>query len=290
MLKESFYFLALLLPVLPAAAAPTKAPAKTPIVFIEEIKSSEIFDVLSYPARLIPKVNATLVSDVDGVVQSISAPLGQKVKRGQKVMTLKSTDPVYDYAPFSLNAQVAGIVSSIEVTEGTRIVKGQKLAQITDPGKVKITIEVSVADFSAIRPGLEGSLSVPGLAEPIGVKVIGISPLVDAATGSATAELAALQGAPALPPGAIGKVIFRAREHQGVQIPEGSVTFKGPDPFVRIVEGEQAKYVPVQLGETRQGFVEVVKGLNVGQKVIVRANAFVAEGEKVEIQKSEPKS
>lgn len=292
MLKKFCYFLGLILFFCrPAPGAPTKAAPKTPLVFVSELKSSEIYDVLSYPARLIAKVNATLISDVDGIVQTIAAPLGTKVRRGQRVMVLKSTDPVYDYAPFALNAQVAGIVSGVEVTEGSRISKGQKLAQITDPSKVKITIEVSVADFSAIRTGLEGQLYVPGLEDNVAVKVLGISPLIDPATGSATAELALEdKAAPSLPPGAIGKVVFRAREHTGIQIPEGSVTYRGPDPFVRVVDNGTAKYVRVQLGETRQGLVEVLKGLSLGQNVIVRANTFVAEGEKVEIQKSEPKS
>lgn len=275
-----------------ARTAPSPTSQKTPLVFVESAKATPIRDVLSYPARLIPKIHATMLSDIDGVVQTILAPLGQRVVRGQKIMVLKSTDPVYDYAPFSLTAQVPGIISAIEVTEGSRVTKGQRLGQITDPSKLKITIEVSVGDFSAIRTGLTGDLFVTGVPEKVAVRVLGVSPVVDPGTGSATAELAVVEKTKAtmLPPGAIGKVSFQVREHSGIQIPESALGYKGPEPFVRVVEAGKAKFVKVQLGESRQGLVEVVKGISEGQSLIVRSNTFVAEGESVEVQTMEPKS
>src|SRR5262249_23309050 len=157
--------------------------------------------------RLIPKINATILSESDGIVKEIVTPLGRPVSRRQKLLVLMHTDPVYDYAPFVVEAPVKGVVSSVEVTEGSRVVRGQKLAAITDPSQITIVVEVAVSDLSAIRAGMPGELKLAGDENRIPVKVRGISPFVDPATGTATCELSLAQPGEArlLPAGFVGE-------------------------------------------------------------------------------------
>src|SRR5262249_47030293 len=82
-----------------SGAAPDKAAA---VVFGKAVQSTELFEVLSYPARVVPKVNSTVLAEVDGVVTRIHAPLGQSVGRRQKLITISHTDPVYQYAPVTI--------------------------------------------------------------------------------------------------------------------------------------------------------------------------------------------
>lgn len=271
-------------------AAPT-TPPKTPIVFTDTIRSSELFDTLTYPARLSPTINATLLAETEGIVSRIVAPLGKQVSKGQTLLSLRNTDPVYDYAPLNVKAPVAGIISSVDVTEGTRVMKGQKIATITDPEKVFIVIEIAASDLGTIRAAMKGELTIPGQA-PIGVEVTGVSPFVDPATGSATAQLKLVEKekAASLPPGLIGRVSFRAREHKGIQIPEFALTYKGETPFARVVDKGKAKFISVELGQSRRGLVEVLKGLEEGATLILRANSFVADGEEVIVQAPGSKS
>lgn len=284
-------FFVLTLCVLPVAAFAAKEPAgdedkePAPIVFVDKVKTSELFDVLSYPARLIPKTTATLLSEADGIVRKISTPLGTPVKKNETVATIGNTDPVYQYAPMSVRSPVAGVVSSVEITEGSRVTRGQRLLTITDPTKIKIQVEIAAADLPTFKPGLIGKLTVPSQDGESTVKVVGISPFVDPATGTATAELLPDgKSKMALPPGLIGRVTFRAHDHSGIQIPESAVIYRGQSTVVRVVEKGKARYVPVTLGATRRGLIEVLKGLGAGTQVIVRASAFIAEGEKVEVQ------
>ena len=60
--------------------------------------------------------------------------------------------------------------------------------------------------------------------------------------------------------------------------------FRGKDPFVRIIENNKAKYLPVTLGSTRQGLVEIIKGLTEGAQVITRATSYVADGDTVTVE------
>jgi len=273
-----------------AKEKPQEKP-KGPLVFAETVKPAHIYDLLTYPARLVPKINATLLAETDGVVEKILTSLGTTVNRNQVIMRLNHTDPVYKYAPVLVRTPVGGVVSGVEVTEGSRVAQGAKLGTIIDPLKLKIQIEVAVSDMQDITRGLEGDLRIPGEDKPFPVKVIGRSPFADPATGTASAELSLTdtrKGAPKLPPGMVGTVSFRARDHVGVEVPEDAIVYRGQDAFLRVVEKGKAKYQQVALGQTRSGSVEILKGLNAGQSVIVRASSYVGNGEEVNSQAITP--
>ncbi len=263
-----------------------------PTVFTEKVKAIALHERLTYPARLVSKTTAALLAETDGVVKKISSPLGRAVKRGEAVLTIANTDPIYQYAPMIVRSPVAGVVSAVEVTEGSRVAKGQRVALVTDPAQIKILIEVAAADLFAITHGSKGDLSVTSHDQQVPVEVIGVSPFVDSGTGTATVELSvAAHEKVSLPPGLIGKVSFKVREHQGVEVPESAVVYRGREPALRVVEKGKAKYVMVTLGPSRQGKVEIAKGVAEGSEVIVRSSGFVSEGEEVKVQPVEgPKS
>jgi multidrug efflux pump subunit AcrA (membrane-fusion protein) len=266
-------------------AAPEPEASKIPTVFILQAKAIPLFDRLTYPARLTPKVNAQILAESDGVVQKIEMPLGRPVRRNQRLMTLKHTDPIYDFALVSVLAPVKGVVSSIDVTEGTVVAKGQKLAAVTDPHQVRIVLEVASSDLSSVHPGLTADLRLPGQENAIHVRVTGISPFIDAATGTATCEMDLVgKGPETLPPGMMGRVVFRVREHKGYEIPESAVVYRGNQTYLRLVKDTKAKLSPVGLGQTRRGMVEILSGLEEDDAVVVRSSTYVAEGETVKTE------
>jgi HlyD family secretion protein len=268
-----------------AGAAPTKIVSVSAMT----AKPTELYTLLTYPARIQPKVNASLLSETEGVVSDIPAPLGKVVRKNQRVMVIKNTDPLYDYAPFQVLAPVSGVVSNMDVTVGSRVSRGQKLASITDPKNILITIEVAASDLSSIQNDLAGELRLPGEEKTFSLKVRGVSPFIDPGTGTATAELipTAKEKVPALVPGRVGQVSFRTKLHKGFEVPESAVVFKGAETFLRVVEDGKAKYVSVTLGPRRQGQVEILKGVSEGAEIITRAGGFVGEGDPVTVEKAE---
>ncbi len=279
--------LAVLLVKVGLGARMRSSPPTAPMVTAKAIQFSEVFDSLIYPARLISRVNATLMAETDGVVKTLNRRLGSRVQSGEPILTLVNPDPVYTFAPFEVHSPVAGVISALWVTQGTRVARGDKLGTITDPAQVQAAIEVTVADLSAVLVGIQGQLELPGNDEPLTVQVTGISPLVDPATGTATAELKVVQNKRLPPPGVIGRVRFRARAHQGLQLPESAIFYRGDKPLVRVLDGEQAKFREVKLGVAREGNFEILQGLKPGETVVLRTNTFISDGEKVTIEKAD---
>lgn len=264
-----------------------KSTVKKPLVFVKKAEITELSEILTYPARIEPRIRATVVAEADGVVTKILAPLGSVVKAGQRLVVIKNTDPVYRYAPMSITAPVAGIVSQVEVSEGSRVARGDKVALVTDPTQARVTVEVTADDIKSIRPGLEAEMQLPGIgAEKVKLKVRGMSPFVDPSTGTASCELELADGKSGKlpPPGVIARVSFKANVRKGISLPDSVITYRGKDPYVRIIDGGKAKLIGVVIGRKQAGEVEILKGLKVGDVVVERTSKFVADGEDVEIQ------
>ncbi len=265
---------------------------KKPIVFTKSIQLIELSETLTYPARVEPRIRASVVAENDGVVTKIRAPLGNTVKAGSPILVIRNTDPVYQYSPMVVTSPVAGVVSRVEVTEGSRVARGDKLVMVTDPDQVRVVVEVTAQDVASIKPGLQAELKMAGQEDGLKVRVRGISPFVDPATGTASCELELDRKASkkSLPPlGVIGRVLFKVNVRNGVSIPDAAITYRGKEPFVRVVADGKAKLVPVKIGRKEAGQVEVLKGLKAGDELVERSSGFVADGEAVEVQQSNKK-
>ena len=254
-------------------------------VFVKKVESRDLFDLLSYPARVHSRVNAAVLSEVDGIVTQIPVILGKKVRVRDTLMILSHTDPIYQYAPVRVASPIRGMVSSIDVTVGSHVASGQKLASVINPEDLEIQVQIPAQDLSVIQNGLQGEFKTPGQDQSLSVRVLGVSPFVDPTTGTASAQLRILSQIPVpLTPGIQGQVIFKAHQHEGFSIPESAIIYKGKDAFVRTVENEHIKQIQVELGPKQRGQVEILKGLKGGEYLVERASRFVGDGEAVKVE------
>lgn len=281
-----------LLPALLATQAALAAPTPTPQVFAMELSPKTMSETLSFPTRVIPKVQSSLLSETDGVVSEILAPLGTAVKKGQLVMKVKHTDPVYRYADVEVRSRIAGIVAQMDVTEGAQVTRGAKLAVVTDPQQVRLSLEVPAADLSSMQQGLEGEFKASSGAAPVKVRVRGIAPSVDAATATASAELEVLSDK-RLPVGLIGQSSFQVNTRQGYSVPEHAVFYKGDQAYIRTLfkdgDKDKAKHVAVNLGAKIRGNVEILSGVTGTVTMVERTSKSVADGDVVEVKTPEIK-
>ena len=264
---------------------------KQAVVFTRHVRAGSISDLLNYPARIRAKINATVLSESDGIVKEVLVTLGKQVRNRQTLMVLIHTDPVYQYAPVRVQAPTEGIVSVLDVTPGTHVVHGQKLAAIINPAQIEILTEIPAQDLAVMKKEMVGEFRFPGLETPVRVKVVGISPFVDPTTGTALAQLDILSKLNQIfSPGVQGQVVFKANEHQEFLIPDSALIYKGKDSFIRVIENKKIRQIQVHLGGKQRGNVEILKGLSGGMELVERASRFVADGETVTIENLEAPS
>jgi multidrug efflux pump subunit AcrA (membrane-fusion protein) len=306
-LSVSVLFFALGLALHYSHAKPAPAPVEKAKVLVLETHPTDDTHRLLVPALVEARVSSLVTAEVEGLVIKIKKPLGSQVKAGDVVMYVKNADPSFTYAAVPVRAPVAGVVSQLMPALMTRVNRGDRLFTVMNPQSLKITAEIPGSDLAYIKPGSLGSFK-QDLAQPTGIpiRVTGISPLVDARTGTAAAELEfvppqtkkelkggktaqAAAPAPGLPAiGSVGHALFETSLGQVLLIPESSLGYSDGKPMVKVIDSAGlVKRKPVVLGEQRESLLVVKSGLDAGEKLIVRANRSIKEGESVDVESPE---
>jgi multidrug efflux pump subunit AcrA (membrane-fusion protein) len=266
-------------------------PEKLKTVFVSKTEKKELFDLLAYPTKVLPKKSSRLLAETEGVVESIRFNLGDTVKKGQPLIVIKHTDPVYQFRPFTLNSPIDGVVAEIHETQGSMVSKGTLLVTITDPTEYKMRFDVTATDLRLLKKGMTGvfKLKKESDANSIPVSISGISPLVSPVTGTAQAELAinlpqdSKLSAP--PIGSMGHVEFHVNKHKGIMVKSDAVTYYGHKTFLYLLDKEIVKKTEVKLGDERMGEIEILSGIEEGATLIERFSEHLEDGEKVKVEK-----
>jgi len=177
-----------------------------------------------------------------------------------------------------LRSQTNGVVIEMMARDGMRFMPGEPLFQIADLSNVWIVASVFEQDLGFLRPGQMAAVSVtayPG--RTFTGRVTFVYPTVEPETRTARIRIELPNEDGLLKPDLYGTVEIEAGESvAAVAIPESAVLDSGTRQAVLIDLGGGA-FEPreVELGSRGDGYVEVVKGLAAGQRVVVNGNFLI---------------
>jgi membrane fusion protein, copper/silver efflux system len=177
-----------------------------------------------------------------------------------------------------LRSPADGVVIEKAARAGMRFMPGEPLFQIADLANVWIVANVFEQDLGLVHAGQMATVSLaayPG-REFTG-KVTFVYPTVQPETRTARIRIELPNEAGVLKPDLYGTVKIEAGETvAAVSIPESAVLDSGTRRVVLIDRGGGA-FEPreVELGARGDGYVEVVKGLSDGDKVVVDGNFLI---------------
>lgn len=278
------------------AATQAKVEAKPKAIF-QEI--SEIADTkkLLFPALVEAKVNSQITADFDAYVKKVLKPIGATVKASEVIMYLENKDPAFTYAAVAVRAPVSGVLSQMDVQQMSKVSKGERLFAVISPKLLKISVEVPSSQVALLKAGAEGTFKSSGLDEQLPVKVIGVSPVVDPRSGTATAVIEFDQAKfknkeVNLPSaGTVGQVLFETVLGKVILIPENSLSYFEGKPTVRVIDAQNKSHRrAIELGEQREDLFVIKAGLKTGDKVVVRSNRNLKDDEEVEAENSNAKN
>jgi multidrug efflux pump subunit AcrA (membrane-fusion protein) len=279
-----------------AAIAPNAATEDHPKVLLQEIKPLEDKRRVIVPVKVEAKIQSLVTADIEGHVTKILKPLGATVKAGEVILYLENRDPGFTYAAVPVRAPVSGVLSYLWATQMAKMSRGDKLFTVINPKSLKLTAEFPSSDLGIVRTGLSGEFSSESQRDlKLGVRIVGISPLVDARTGTAAAEFELMNSSSGrvLPPpiGTVGQATFEITQGSIFMVPEASIIFQDGKPMVRVMNAEhKVGKKSVELGEQRDSSFVIKSGVLSGDQVVVRASRPLKETDIVEVEKSEEKT
>lgn len=184
-------------------------------------------------------------------------------------------------ARLTVHSPVSGVVSEITVREGTTVASGAPMFRINGLSTVWINAEVPEGAAAQLRPGIPVQASAPSLPGTVFQgRVSAILPEVEAATRTVKARIELANPGRRLIPGMFATVVFApADSAPTLAVPTEAVIQTGTRSVVIVAQG-QGKFMPadVETGREGNGQTEILKGLNLGQK-IVASGQFLIDSE-----------
>jgi Cu(I)/Ag(I) efflux system membrane fusion protein len=177
----------------------------------------------------------------------------------------------------TLYSPMTGVVTKKDIVMGHRLNEGDMPYEITDLARVWVLADAYETDLSRIRLGMTATLSLQAFPNRTFTgKVIFIDPILDPKTRTAKVRLEFANAKGELKPEMFGEVTLQTEKREGLRIPADAVIDSGTKKVVFVAIGE-GKLQPreVQVGPVTGDAVEVLSGLEAGEKVVTRANFLI---------------
>lgn len=184
-----------------------------------------------------------------------------------------------------LKAPFAGILGFRQVSPGTLVEPGTAVATLDDIDPVKLDFSVPETFLGELRPGLTiEALSAAYDDRTFSGTIAAIDSRIDPVTRAAFVRALLPNPDGLLRPGMLVTVnVIRSRD-QVILIPEESVVPRETDEFVLVIGGDDTvRQQRVGTGRRQPGIVEVVSGLNTGDRIVAEGTSRVRPGGVVRI-------
>jgi multidrug efflux pump subunit AcrA (membrane-fusion protein) len=237
---------------------------------------------------------------------TVRAPVGGTVSLSPPAASGSATDPsaLLDQLPANLQGQAGDLLgsaasggsgSSVDavLAQGRPVSSGQPIVTVTDTSTLSLTAQVDETDVLLVAPGVPASAeldAVPDARYEAAVTTIDPVP-TSSSRGGVTYVVRLTLGrgntadgstAPAPRPGMSAVVDLQVRTARAaVAVPAAAVFRDGRRDAVWVVGHGVARERPVRLGAQGRARVQVLQGLQVGERVVVRGADQLHDGQRV---------
>lgn len=260
-----------------------KEKAKAPTVETTTVKEENIVETLSTTGTLQP--NATQNGFGTGLVSEVNFAVGDKVAKDDVIVRyLDGT---------TITATIDGTITALNVKKDQvdlNTQTGQPSVTIDDLGNLKVAILLSKSDANLVKVDQPVTLT-SGNTTYTG-KVSALDPVATTTTG-ATGATTALGGTITFdtPPTGlfagfeIDADITTNTAEKALTMPIETLVYdKENKPYVYIVKNDKAKKVEIETGIQSDTKVQIIKGLEKGQKVIISPADSLKNGTAVTVK------
>ena len=204
-----------------------------------------------------------------------------------------------NYQNSFIKAPFAGIVGAVFFERDQMVLTGQPVVQVISPGAMKSKLQVPEKDIASLSMGQSVAIkfpSVPGATYE--GRVVKINRAIDRISNLLEIEVRLIKPDSRIKSGMFGEFLIETAVKKGIIVlPENSLlqqteiavnkqtgiqkTVKKY--FVFTVENGAAKLKEVKTGISNGGRIEITKGLNISDSVIVVGQNVVRQGQKVKV-------
>jgi len=182
-------------------------------------------------------------------------------------------------------APFRGEISRKYVDAGALVSSSTPLAILVHTETLKIVANVLEKDIPLLKPGMKAKVWVESYPDKVfDGRVEKINSALELSTRTLQAEIYIPNPNRFLKPGMFANVeIVLLEKPQTLVIPREAVLGTGSEMSVFVVEGKQAVRRPVTLGYEQDRSVEVLKGLNEGDQIVIKGHQLIKDGSAIRV-------
>ena len=177
----------------------------------------------------------------------------------------------------TLVSPIEGVITAKNVVQGSRLAAGDTPFEITDLSQVWVLADAHETDLPRVRLATPVTLTLAAIPNRVFKgRVSFIEPVLDAKTRTARVRLAFANPRGELRPEMFGEVLFHSRPRQSLRVPSDAIIDSGERKVVFVAAGD-GRFEPraIKTGDSSGELVEVLSGLDEGERVVVRASFLV---------------
>ena len=172
-----------------------------------------------------------------------------------------------------IRAPFAGVLGLSSVTAGTLVNPGGVITTLDDIGVMRVDFPVPERFLGVLRAGTPIRATIDAYGdEAFGGRIALIDTRVNEQTRAVTARAEIPNPGARIRPGMAVRVAVQQGQRMAPGAPEAAVQYEGDGAFVyRIARGDRgstAQRVEVETGSVEGGFVEILSGLNPGDRIV----------------------
>jgi RND family efflux transporter MFP subunit len=197
----------------------------------------------------------------------------------KQIEALKSQRDLY-----RIVAPISGVVDAVNIKVGDMAAPGANGIRVVSYDKLKAEASLGENYLGKVKQGDAVKLIFPDLGDSIRTKVSYVGRAIDPLSRTFPIQIR-LGNNPKLHPNM--SCIMQIANYvnaKAMVVPISVVQKTSEGTMVFIADGNKAKLVPVTLGRSSNGMVEVTSGLNTGDKVVIAGYQDLDNGEAISIQ------
>ncbi len=188
----------------------------------------------------------------------------------------------------SLTAPITGSVLAKTVEPGDLLQPGDEVLQLGDFSVIKVVVQVSELQLGSLQLGQTAQVRLDAFPnQRLNGQISRISPAADPTARLIPIEITMPNAGGRISSGLLARVQFANVQSDLIIVPEQALSGseQKSELFVLQGTGEQAKVAarPVQIGEKRNGQVEIRSGLKAGETFVVRSSKPLEDGQPVRL-------
>ncbi|WP_425983175.1 efflux RND transporter periplasmic adaptor subunit [Brevundimonas sp. TWP1-2-1b1] len=194
-----------------------------------------------------------------------------------------------------IRAPFAGRMGLTTVTAGTLINPGAVIATLDDTSTIRVDFPLPERYLNLLQPGAQLTATADAYGdEPFQGRIALIDTRVNETTRAATARAEFANPGGRIRPGMLLRVVVQQGQRQAAAAPESAVQYEGAGAFVyRIAPGQNgstAQRVEVEAGAVENGFVEILSGIEPGDRIVGSGLNRIQPGAPVSVAGADRKS